>query len=54
MIDSTLKTFSVVWEWETLPCVKDWETLWKLQGPVQPVMWVERDSTKVDAYAISL
>lgn len=54
MMDSTLRLLSVYWEWETLPYVKDWETLWKLQGPMQPVMRLERESTKAEADAISL
>ncbi len=54
MIDSTVKIFSIWWDWENPPYVKDWETLWKLQGPMQPVMLIERESAKVEAYAISL
>ena len=54
MIDSTVKEFSEFWDWYPIPYVKDWETLWKLQGPMQPVMRLERESTKAEADAISL
>ena len=54
MIDSTRRVVSTRGDWETLPYLKDWETGWKLQGPMKPIMRVARESTKVEADAISL